>query len=289
LTARYQITRRLTLLFEGAILQTGDVPMRAEGGRLTLDLPPLTQDAVESGEIATHIAGPGYVLRFEHADPARAAGAYAKIFPALQRQAANALEAVIELGLGEQEQREEWGVIEIMGFDTNDPHGHLDAPSHVHMHLRWPYNVGTQIGHFYISETGRLSVNHVGITGYHLPSRTFGPGEPFTTLSPKGVTAYTQTITTDGGLRLAAVEGRACQISPIGVGFQDGAQVACDGRVPVDIHVEDDLAQGRIEARTGPIREVFHYDRDTGTLTSPAARPPEEASGVVPTFHLTMP
>ena len=294
-------SRYLEAAFDGAaaafrrvILQTADLPFSVEGGRLRVQLPPLEEDAVESGEVATHVTGDGYVLRFEHADPIRRAGAYADVFPTLQRSAANALEfalreAVLELGLGEQVKQEELGVIEIMGFDTNDPHGHLDAPPHIHMHLRWPYNIGTQIGHFYLTPTGRLAIDKVGITGYHLPDRTFGPGQVFATLSPKGTIAYTQTLTADGGLRIGARDGRACTLEPAGGGFDAGAQVSCDGHPPVVIHVEDDLARGRIEVRTGPLVEVFHYDRDTGALTSPSLRPPEEASGVVPTFHLQAP
>jgi hypothetical protein len=280
--------------FRRVILQTGDVPFSEKDGRLHVELPPLEADALEAGEVATHLVGAGYVLRFEHADPIRRAGAYDASFPALQRQAANALEfalreTVIELGLGERVQREQLGVIEIMGFDTNDPHGHLDAPPHVHMHLRWPYNTGTQIGHFYLTDLGRLSLNRVGVTGYHLPSRTFGPGEAFATLSPKGTVAYTQTITADGGLRIGDADGRACTIEPSGAGFDNGALVRCEQHAPITIQVVDDLAQGRLEVRTGAMVEVFHYDRDTGALTSPAVSPPEEPSGVVPTFHLDAP
>jgi hypothetical protein len=280
--------------FRRVILQTGDVPFQTDAGRIRVQLPPLEGDAVESGEVATQIAGEGYVLRFEHADPARRAGAYANAFPSLERRAANTLEfslreAVRELGLGVQVKREELGIIEIMGFDTNNPHGHLDAPPHIHMHLRWPYNIGTQIGHIYLTPTGRLSIDRVGITGYRLPERTFGPGEIFTTLSPKGTIAYTLTITADGGLRIGTRDGRACTLEPTDAGFNVGAQVTCDQRPPVAVHVDDDLARGRIEVRTDALVEVFHYDRDTGALTSPSQRPPEEASGVVPTFHLETP
>jgi hypothetical protein len=52
------------------------------------------------------------------------------------------------------------------------------------------------------------------------------------------------------------------------------------------IHVEDDLARGRLQVRTGDLVEVLHYDPDTGALTSPSVLPPEEASGVIPTYHL---
>jgi hypothetical protein len=280
--------------FRRAILQTGDAPFQVDAGRIRVQLPPLEADAVEAGEVATHIIGEGYVLRFEHADPARRAGAYSMAIPALQRRAANTLEfalreAVLELGLGEQVKREELGVIEIMGFDTNDPHGHLDAPPHVHMHLRWPYNIGTQIGHFYLTDKGRLAENRVGVTGFHLPVRTFRPGEVFATLSPKGTFAYTQTITADGGLRIGAGDGRTCTLEPAGAGFDAGAQVICDQHPSVIIQADDDLSRGRLEVHTGALVEVFHYDRDTGALTSPSLRPPEEASGVVPTFHLQTP
>ncbi|WP_207893462.1 hypothetical protein [Sphingomonas sp. PP-CE-1G-424] len=262
------------------ILEGGDVPFNREGNRLTVAMPPVAAEAVTAAEVATHIVEPGMVLRFEHADPARRAGVYAQgLFPAVQRAAANALEfaqreVVRELGLGEWVERNHLGRIQIMGFDTNAPHDHRDAPPHIHMHLRWPDNTGTQIGHYYIGEDGLLSHNVVGVKGSGAPQHRFGRGQPFTTVAPDGRAIYTHRITPEGWLELGRAGAAPCVIRPSGNGgFAAGASVACPGMAPRRIAVADDLAAGVLTVDTDTVREVFRYDRDTGALLSPSAVP----------------
>jgi hypothetical protein len=303
---RIPARRALELAFAGqahaarrAILETADLVIRSEGDRLVVALPPLATDMIETGEFATHIVEPGMVLRLEHADPAQLAGFYAgKPLPAVQRAAASHLEfaereAVRELGLGDYVAREGLGIIEIMGFDTNDPHGHTDAPPHFHMHLRWPFNIGTQIGHFYINPQGLLDHDTVGVTGYRLPTHDYRPGEAFTTIDNRGHGVYAQTITAEGWLKLASVApglpARSCLIRPVAQGFDSGAQVACEGFESQTIHVQDDLAQGVLHVATGPILETFRYDRDTGRLLSPAQVPAVPESVIVPMARTTVP
>lgn len=278
-------------------LETGDLEFRQQDGRLVVPLPPLEKDAVDAGELATHVVETGLVLRLEHADPDRLAGAYAgRPLPAIERRAADNLEfaqreAVRELGLGSYVAREKLGVIEIMGFDTNDPHGHLDAPPHVHMHLRWPFNTGTQIGHFFISPQGRLLENRMGVTQYGLPTTHFAAGQTFTTLDNRGRPVFAQTITPEGALQLASVHPdtatQGCLIRPEGPGFQDGARVECDGHEPVAVQVTDELARGVLRVQSGRVVETFRYDPDTGRLLSPSVAPPIPDSAVLPTSETT--
>ena len=262
------------------LLEAGELAFRTDRDRILVALPPLAQDAITAAEVATHIVEPGMVLRFEHADPARRAGAYATgDFPDLQRRAANVLEfaqrqVVRTLGLGEQAVRRGWGTIQIMGFDTNAPHGHVDAPPHVHMHLRWPGNTGTQIGHHYIDQAGLLSHNMVGVKGLGAPERRFGRGDTFATIAPDGVTAYTHRITEQGWLEIGDGQGRACLIRPVSAGgFADGATVLCPGTGEKRITVADDLSNGVLTVTTGDIVETFRYATDSGLLLSPAAVP----------------
>ena len=274
-------------------LETSDLTFREHDGRLLVPLPPLEEDAVDAGELATHVVETGMVLRLEHADPERLAGFYAgKPLPAVERGAANNLEfaereAVRELGLDLYVARERLGVIEVMGFDTNDPHGHLDSPPHIHMHLRWPFNTGTQIGHFFISPQGRLLENRMGVTRYGLPTQLFTAGETFTTLDNRGNPVFAQTITSEGALRLASVHpdqpAQSCLIRPDGQGFQDGAIVECGAHDAVALHVSDDLPRGVLRVQSGTIIEIFRYDPDTGRLLSPSIAPPIPDSAVVPT------
>lgn len=278
------------------LLETTDLPFRREGNRLAVALAPLHGDMVDTGEFSTHIVEPGMVLRFEHADPARLAGDYAgKPLPKVQREAANVLEfaereAIRETGLGDYVAREGLGVIEIMGFDTNEPHGHKDSPPHMHMHLRWPFNIGTQIGHYYLSPEGLLQHNQAGATGFHLPAHDYAPGEPFTTIDNRGRPAYTQTITPEGWLKLTTpLPGGNCLIRPVGQGFASGASVTCDGHAPQTVQVSDDLEHGVLRVTTGTVIETFRYDRDNGLLLSPTEAPRMPDGTIVPISRTEFP
>ena len=287
--------RTLQLGFDGGganirrvLLESGEVAFRREGARILVDLPPLRASAITAGEVATHIVEPGLVLRFEHADPARRAGAYATgPFPDVQRAAANVLEfaqreVVRETGLGDEVERRGLGTIQIMGFDTNAPHGHLDAPPHMHMHLRWPGDAGTQIGHYYIGPDGLLTHNLVGIKGLNAPDRRFDRGQAFTTIGPDGRPVYTHQITEQGWLELGRAGAPPCLIRPAGSrGFADGAVIRCPGRDEVRLTVQDDLTAGVLTVTTGPVVETFRYAPDSGVLLSPAA-PPRSAPSVPP-------
>lgn len=284
--------RTLELGFDGAatnvrrvLLESGEIAFRREGGRVIVALPPLDHDAITAGEVATHIVEPGMVLRFEHADPARRAGVYASgAFPTLQRDAANTLEfaqreVVRRLKLGEEVERRGIGRIQIMGFDTNAPHGHVDAPPHIHMHLRWPGDAGTQIGHYYIGADGLLSHNMVGIKGMGAPDRRFDRGQTFTTIGADDHPVYTNRITEQGWLEIGRPGEAPCMIAPLGPrGFADGAHVRCPGMSDAPITVRDDLARGVLTVVTGPVVETFRYATDNGALLSPTAPPPAAPS-----------
>lgn len=270
------------------LLESGDLRFETAGDIVTVQLPPVGHDAVGAGEVATHIVEPGMVLRFEHADPARRAGAYADgPFPALQRRAADHLEfaqreVIRRTGLGEYVAGEKLGTIHVMGFDTNYPHGHTDAPPHTHMHLRWPANAGTQIGHYYIGADGLLERNEVGIKDLDAPGASFGRGDAYTTRDLRGRPVYTHRITAEGWLALGRAGRPPCLIRPLARGFDGGAVVACPGQAEVVVKVDDDLAAGVLRVATGAVLEVFRYDPDSGKLLSAAAPPPVTESNYPP-------
>jgi hypothetical protein len=261
-------------------VEGGDVPFHYAQGQWVVQLAPLDGDAITAAEYAMHIVEPGMVLRLEHADPSRRAGAYRSgEFPIRQRRAADTLEfaqreVVRVLGLGEQVARDNLGTIQIMGFDTNDPHGHLDNPPHMHMHLRWPQDTGTQIGHFYLDADGLLTRNDMGIKGINRPARTYGKGETATTIGPDGREVYAHTITAQGWLQLGRPKQAPCLIQPLGKGgFDSGARIVCPGMQPISLTVQNDLVEGKVTVRTGDIEETYRYDVDTGAMTSPQQVP----------------
>ncbi len=256
---------------------------RAVDGTLTLELPPLAEDALWAGAFATEITETGVSLRMEHGDPVRRAGAYAEgPFPEVERRAADNLtfaqrEAIRRLRLGDYVAREGIGQIMLMGFDTNFPAAHTDAPPHVHMHLRWANNIGTQISHFYLTPEGLLSHNRAGIRGLPGPAQTYERGTPFATIDRLGRVAYTHTITPEGALVLAGPTGETCLLAPAGSGFHLGVDLSCGGAAPVRISVTDDMAKGIVTVRTGPLVETLRYDRQSGILltdSGPISTPP---------------
>lgn len=263
------------------IINDTDLPLRRDGKRLWISIPPLTTPATWAPALETDIVETGMVLRVELADPARRAGAYADgRFPVLERQAADNLsfamrEVIRRMGLGQQVAQEKTGLIMVMGFDTNNPAGHRDAPPHVHMHLRWPNNVGTQISHYYLNDQGLLTENKVGVRGLQMPQRRFGPGEKFTTIDNKGQPVYAHTITQEGYLLIERSRDAAtCLLKPLEHGFQSGVQMECGPLGNARVTVQNDYLAGRLVVRTGDILEVFRYDPDTGKLTSPTEEPP---------------
>jgi hypothetical protein len=290
--------RSLELAFEIAprqsqrvIINDTDLSVRRDRSKLLVALPPLYEDAIWAPALETDIVEPGMVLRIEHADLARRAGAYAEgRFPELERRAADNLsfamrEVIRRMDLGQRVAQEKTGLIMVMGFDTNFPAGHTDAPPHVHMHLRWPNNVGSQIAHYYLDERGLLTENKVGIRALDVPQLRFGPGERFATTDNRGQQVYAHTITSEGFLLIdRPSDGASCLLSPKGAGFQDGVGLDCGPLGAVDIAVTNDFAEGLIVVRTGEIEERFRYDTGTGKLLTPNESPPAPASARNPVY-----
>ena len=271
-----------------AFVNDQELALTLADGRITLELPPLSEDAVWAGAFATEIVETGVTLRLEHGDPERRAGAYATgEFPVVERRAADNLtfaqrEAIRRLGLGDYVAREKIGQIMLMGFDTNFPAAHTDAPPHVHMHMRWANNIGTQISHYYIDRDGLLTHNNVGIRGLPGSALTYGRGEAFTTIDRLGRPVYTHRITPEGALELSGPTGETCLLAPLGSGFHAGVAVTCGDGAATAVTVTDDMAAGRITVTTGGLTETLRYDTQTGILLTPNAPVSKPASTINP-------
>ncbi len=265
------------------LLEGVDLPFTTTAGLLHFTVPAEPVNRVNSGEFQTHILWPGIDLRLEHGDPGRRAGKYADgPWPALQLKAAHNLEfaqlyALRILGLDTYVIDQNVGTIDLMGFDTNFPHGHDDYPPHMHMILWWPTvtGAGSLIGHYYISPQGLLTHNEV------IPLRVLGliatsipPGVPYTDTDDTGQPVYTHTITTTGALTLSRPGGGTCSIDPSGDalhgGFGSGASVHCQGFAATTVQVSDDVAHGvlRVVNTTNALSHTntYTYDTDTGRL-----------------------
>lgn len=252
------------------ILESDDLNFQCRSGHLELDLPPLSTDAVGAADMHTLLFEPGLVTRIEHDDVERRDGFYTdRTAYFVERKAATNLtfaqrEVIRLLGLGTYVEREGLGKILLMGFDTNNPHGHRDAPPHMHMHLRWPKRAGTQIGHFYINSSGLLTENTAGVQKLNVPAKTYRRGEAFTTIDSSGNGLYTHTITPEGWLTLGRAGEAPCLLNPKGKGFDTGVVIKCPGASVLEVTTEDDLGRGRLTVRINNTVEVIHYDPDTG-------------------------
>jgi hypothetical protein len=241
---------------------------------LAITVPAQGEDRINSGEFQTHIFSPGMDLRFEHADVERRSGKYADgEWPAIERQAVANLEfaqreAVRMLGLDSYVASRNIGTIDLMGFDTNYPHGHEDWPPHMHMILWWPTvkGTGSLVAHYYVSPKGLLTHTIVGPIGAIGVQAEFPTGSAFVDTDINGDKVYSHIITREGWLKLGRVDGSECLIRPSGSGFQEGATVQCPGFDQRRIRVEDDVIKGSLRVRINDSEETYHYDMDSGVL-----------------------
>jgi hypothetical protein len=256
------------------LIEGSDLAFNSGATGLSITLPAQAEDRVNSGEFQTHIYWPGIDLRFEHADSERRSGKYADgRWPTVERQAVANLEfaqreAVRMLGLDSYVASHNIGTIDLMGFDTNDPHGHEDWPPHMHMILWWPTvkGTGSLVAHYYVSPKGLLTHTIVGPIGAIGVQAEFPMGSTFIDTDINGDKVYSHTITSNGRLRLGRAEGSECLIRPAGSGFQDGAIVECPGFDSRHVRVEDDVSKGALHIWVNDSEETYHYDADSGVL-----------------------
>ena len=256
------------------LIEGSELAFNSEGNGLSIILPAQAEDRINSGEFQTHIYWPGIDLRFEHADSERRSGKYADgQWPSLERQAVANLEfaqreAVRMLGLDSYVASHNIGTIDLMGFDTNDPHGHEDWPPHMHMILWWPTvkGTGSLVAHYYVSPKGLLTHTIVGPIGAIGVEAQFPIGSTFIDTDINGDKVYSHTITPEGWLRLGRIDGSECLIRPSASGFQEGAIVECPGFASRRVRVEDDVEKGTLRVWVNNSEETYHYDADSGAL-----------------------
>lgn len=258
------------------LLEGQELPFEPDHGGINFTVPAQTADRVNSGEFQTHIYWPGIDLRLEHGDPDRRDGSYASgPYPDVELKAAHNLEfaqllAIRMLGLDTQVVDRNLGTLDLMGFDTDYPHGHTDFPPHMHMILWWPTPSGTGslIAHYYITPQGLLDHNEVipyGTLG--LVATRIERGTVYTDTDVTGHALYTHVITKQGWLELSAIGGGSCSIRPIGTGFDSGAAVECVDFPRRTVQVEDDIKRGALTVvYDGNSKTTYSYDADSGRL-----------------------
>jgi hypothetical protein len=271
----------------GVVTNRNEIPFTKIADGIVFDVPRHMQP--EGGEPAlfTYIETTGVRTRIEHADEERRYGPYATgPWPELQRQAAlnlefGAREAINALGLDRTMQDRGLGVIQLMGFDTNNPtlgpdQAHGDSPPHWHMHVYWGGSLDSSfvVPHFYIDEQGLLTHNKVAwkrppTNDAHQAQKTgrYERGQTHETLTPTGEVLFTHTITAEGYFEFAAAGGK-CLLAPVGNGFQTGVDVRCDNGAPArQVRAEDELDKGRLRLFVNKqLADEYLYDTDTFAL-----------------------
>jgi hypothetical protein len=258
------------------LLEGQELPFELDSTGIVFTVPAQPVDRINSGEFQTHIYWPGIDLRFEHGDSERRDGSYRSgAYPFVELKAAHNLEfaqllAIRMLGLDSQVVDHNLGSLDLMGFDTDFPHGHTDFPPHMHMILWWPTprGTGSLIAHYYITPHGLLDHNEVipfgtvGLVATRIEKETTYTDTDFT-----GQPLYTHTITKEGWLQVGEVSGSSCLIRPLGAGFDSGAAVECATFHKRTVQVEDDIQHGAITVvYDGKAKSVYTYDTDSGRL-----------------------
>jgi len=178
----------------------------------------------------------------------------------------------------------EGAFVQLFGFESNFPNGHVDAPPHFHVMLMWNAWKENNVGHYRLDGKGRITENAFlvcgNVPGY--PRTGYFPqqlGETTHYNAPSGKTLFTLEMLRDGtGLvfRRPGVPGEYLLGSPepvssVCVSFRE------DGTRPwrelARVSADDDSREGVLTIRTtvdGQCSvETVRYNPDTGERIKP--------------------
>lgn len=267
------------------LVEGRDVPFQIAGDELTVLLPARDTDARANAELHGFISRPGIQIRVELPDPLRAAGAYADgPFPEREVRVTLAmqfalLEACLAMGLDRSVGLTPLGPISIMGFDTNNPQGHTDAPPHCHIHPHGP-RYFAPITHYYYGPDGRLARNKLGHRAIKGQGRILTRGETFAHRDLSGGFMYATTITEDGGLRITGPSGASAEVTPTG-GDSTDVTLSLAGRNRT-FSAQMCLDSGHLSVHRDGEIEVHEFDVDTGQYLGTGGHRPRLPHGSRP-------
>lgn len=272
-----ELTFDMHLPVRRVLVSNEDMPFKIAGDRLSIFLPGQEKDAVHTAELHGFITRPGLQIRIELPDPLRGTGDYAgPAFPERDVRRTLAMQfalhkAALILGIDRTYAQSPLGPVSIMGFDTNNPHGHSDCPPHVHIH---PF--GTRylapITHYYYGSDGRLEQNKIGLRSVKGHKRILGRGEVFEHVDLHGNRTYATRITENGGLELISASGQhKAVVLPEGGDCSD-VLLECDGRTE-RFRAGMSMDDGILTVDTDGTRQYFRFDIDTGKYLGTVDQP----------------
>lgn len=177
------------------------------------------------------------------------------------------------------------GWINVFGFESNYPNGHVDSPPHFHVMLMWEEWKDNSVGHFHLDGDGFIVDNVYAFDGRakmycrspkgHEMTR---PGDPAVEFrGSDGNVSFRIAILQDGDGLIVTVPGRTeewtieSDAPDVGVFVRTRSSSTAPWRTVNHVAVKDDVEKGVMTVLFAPpsggsYTETFNYDPDTGRL-----------------------
>lgn len=233
---------------------------------LTFDNLPLKTSTLS---VHTLIRKEGQTMRIEHNQDSRYVGLY-KEYPELQIKAVlhymfACWEILMISEVSNSVAEDKVGHFAILGFETNNAL-HPDFPPHWHLILRWPYRVGSQAPHIYVSADGKNIRNESSIDGISNFRAEFGPEDWMNLIDMYGASRLAIKVDNDGGYTLR-IDGNDFKVSP----FENNhVEISFNNNPLFNLSVTDDSSEGLVSAKYEYISEKkymdLYYDKYTGEV-----------------------
>lgn len=174
------------------------------------------------------------------------------------------------------------GIINLYGFETNFPNGHVDCPPHFHIMTMWDNWAWDQATHFILAENGKILRNDLFVVEDGKTNdkkcRLFNPDEEVSLSDKSGKIRFTLRILVDGTGIDMKVPGQKRQFriasgnAPESVSCYTRENESAPWKLVSTSRVEDDSIHGVLtvvterKADAAPITEIWRYNPDTGAL-----------------------
>ncbi len=169
------------------------------------------------------------------------------------------------------------GTINLFGFETNFPNGHVDCPPHFHIMLNFDWS-NNQVGHFVLAEDGKILCNahQYHVAGQRNRGKTFNVNEDTAFTDRSGKVRFILRILPDGSgldMRLpdSSREFRICSKDATkSVSCYVRADASASWQLVSILRVNDDSIHGVLTVETEINKEikteVWRYNPENGAI-----------------------
>lgn len=168
------------------------------------------------------------------------------------------------------------GQINIYGFETNFPNGHVDFPPHFHIMVMWNHWRDNRVCHFILDENGKILRNdHYVVKNDHVDAKESVPmtlGSSIPMEDETGKVQFVLRMLEDGSGLEMTVPGREKQtkiqsgdsVKSVSVYVRENAEA--EWKKIDEIRVNDDSINGVLTVSHENKTDVWNYDPNTGRL-----------------------